>query len=87
MNFQTEYRCSLTVCMSRKTPCVIELYIQHNAAHLVHMNIDPCTSKVKVDMTWEANSIQCTILLSSPLFPHRFDNSSLSLHVIFSLLT
>lgn len=66
MNFPTEYRCSL--CMSRRPSRGIELHIQHNITPPMHMNIDPCMSKVKVDMTWETNSI-------IPLFPYLFDNS------------
>lgn len=67
MSFQTEYRCSLCVSYRRYG---IE---QHHTS--MHMNIDPCMSKVKVDMKWETNSIEHTAVLSGPLFPYLFDNS------------
>lgn len=53
MNFQTPCR-----RMSRATLRGIELHIQHSITPPMHMNIDPCTSEVKVDMTWEEKSVE-----------------------------
>lgn len=64
----------------------IELYIQHNTLTM-RMNIDPCTSKVKV--TWLERQTQSSVRPCTPA--HYFlifsTIQSLPVHVIFRLLT
>lgn len=79
--FQRELRWMFELHTDARTEqhCVALNYtFQRDITPPTHMNIDPCVSEGKVDMTWEANSAEWqrrSLTCNFPLLPDRSESS------------